>query len=83
MSRSNQGGKAPGWEFWSRRPMAGSRGAWAKAKCHRIERRQGKAEAKGAIDDDKPTIQEWPDTDLSDCLNDLDFHIPQLFTSKS
>ena len=42
MSRTKSGGKPPGYEFWSRRPMTFGAGPWAKTKCHRIERQQSK-----------------------------------------
>ena len=43
MSRSKKGAKAPGYEYWSRRPMAGSNpGSWAKQKTHKIERQRNK-----------------------------------------
>lgn len=44
MSRSHTGGKPSGYEFWSRRPMSGSRGKEAKKFCHHIERAQAKQE---------------------------------------
>ena len=35
-----------GREFWSRRPMNGSWGRWAKTVTHRIERLRAKAEVR-------------------------------------
>lgn len=43
MSHTKRGSKAPGYEYWSKRPnMSGGVGRWAKTKCHRIERQAGK-----------------------------------------
>lgn len=43
MSRSKRGSKAPGYEFWSRRPCSGSGyGKYYKKFCHRIERQDNK-----------------------------------------
>ena len=42
MSRTKKGSKAPGWEFWSRRPQCGGVGAESKRLCHRQERMQKK-----------------------------------------
>lgn len=39
MSRTKKGSKAPGAEYWSRRPMSGSTpGRWSKTMTHRRER---------------------------------------------
>lgn len=43
MSRSKKGSKAPGFEYWSRRPMSGSTpSAQAKRICHGMERAEGR-----------------------------------------
>lgn len=45
MSRTKKGSKAPGFEFWSRRPgnrHGGGVGAAAKTETHRRERQQRK-----------------------------------------
>jgi hypothetical protein len=42
VSRSRTGGKAPGYEYWSRRPFnrcGGSLGKKAKRRTHKAERR--------------------------------------------
>ena len=45
MSRSNRGSKAPGYDYWSRRPFSTSYGYGPEIKnlCHRAERRQSNA----------------------------------------
>lgn len=44
MSRTNKGSKAPGHEFWSRRPYSGiGHGRVCKDICHGMERAQRKA----------------------------------------
>lgn len=46
MSRTKRGSKAPGYEFWSRRPAnQGATGRYAKQRTHRAERAQGKRQA--------------------------------------
>jgi hypothetical protein len=42
MSRTRKGSKAPGWEFWSKRPMSGWIGKAAKKITHKIERLRNK-----------------------------------------
>lgn len=47
MSRTQRGGKGPGYEYWSRRPGnqgGGAIGKIAKRITHKIERRLGKNE---------------------------------------
>lgn len=49
MSRTKKGGKAPGFEYWSKRPCKGGGGCpgkQTKTLTHRAERRQGKDEVK-------------------------------------
>lgn len=47
MSRTKKGGKAHGYEYWSKRPMNGSNpGRWAKTVTHKIERQRNKAKPK-------------------------------------
>lgn len=47
MSRTKKGAKAPGYEYWGKRPMAGcSPGAWVKRKTHKIERQRNKPKPK-------------------------------------
>lgn len=48
MSRTKKGAKAPGYEYWSRRPMAGCNPcAWVvKQKTHKIERQRNKPKPK-------------------------------------
>ena len=47
MSRTKKGAKAPGSEYWSRRPMAGCNPcAWVKQKTHKIERQRNKPKPK-------------------------------------
>ena len=38
MSRTVKGSKPGGYEFWSRRPQCGGRGAISKKFCHKQER---------------------------------------------
>lgn len=42
MSRSHRGAKAPGYEYWSRRPLRGPPGKFSKTKTHRAERQGAK-----------------------------------------
>ena len=45
MSRSKKGRKAPGYEYWSRRPFnrcGQTPGPFAKHRTHKAERQQGK-----------------------------------------
>lgn len=43
MSRTKKGAKAPGYEYWSRRPMTGSAPCkWVKKLTHKIERQRNK-----------------------------------------
>jgi hypothetical protein len=52
MARTKKGSKAPGYDYWSRRPvkgtgsagMASGHGPEVKRLTHRSERRQGKTE---------------------------------------
>lgn len=45
MSRTKKGKKAPGTDFWSRRPMSGRiANTFNKVMTHRIERRLAKKE---------------------------------------
>lgn len=49
MSRSRKGKKAPGFEYWSRRPgnkHGGSPGSATKRHTHAVERQQGKQQSK-------------------------------------
>lgn len=47
MSRTKRGGKAPGHEYWSKRPMSGSTpGRWAKVATHKIERQRNKPKSR-------------------------------------
>lgn len=49
MSRTKKGSKAPGYEYWSKRPMRGSNpGSWAKKVTHKIERQRGKDETRAS-----------------------------------
>lgn len=50
MSRTRKGSKPPGYEFWSRRPQSGGKGAASKGFCHRQERAQGKTETQDEIE---------------------------------
>lgn len=44
MSKTKKGSKGPGYEYWSKRPLAGSPpGKDTKKKTHRIERAANKA----------------------------------------
>lgn len=52
MSRTHKGSKAPGYEFWSRRPHSGiGHGAELKRLCHRAERQQAKGAARDGLDE--------------------------------
>lgn len=43
MSRTKKGSKAPGYDFWGRRPHSGNgHGPIVKAFTHRVERQQAK-----------------------------------------
>lgn len=43
MSRTVKGGKAPGYDYWSKRPLSGSSPSpYAKKLTHKIERQQNK-----------------------------------------
>lgn len=49
MSRTRKGSKAPGYEFWSRRPGPSGPGSIAKKMTHRAERNANKREAQRAV----------------------------------
>lgn len=54
MSRTVKGSKAPGYEYWSRRPNKGARGGvgrFTKRKTHRAERQQGRKQARCPMDE--------------------------------
>jgi hypothetical protein len=51
MSRTTRHQKSPGWEFWSRRPLNGYRGAAAKQATHQIERARAKIELRSDVRD--------------------------------
>lgn len=52
MSRTIRGAKTSGYDFWSRRPNSGNGfGPIAKQICHRVERLQGRAEARRQIEE--------------------------------
>lgn len=47
MSRTRKGSKGPGYEYWGRRPTKGrDPGKTTKKTTHRMERAEGKREAK-------------------------------------
>jgi hypothetical protein len=49
MSRSVKSTKAPGYEYWSRRPFnrfGQSPGAFAKRRTHKAERQQGRKQTR-------------------------------------
>lgn len=46
MSKTKTGGKAAGYEYWSRRPFSQSTpGSFSKRRTHKAERQQGKKQA--------------------------------------
>lgn len=53
MSRSKKGGKAPGYEYWSKRPVSNSHGAvpgkFTKRRTHKAERRLNRHDAAGGL----------------------------------
>ncbi len=50
MSRTKTGSKAPGCEFWSRRPMSGATpNAETKRICHAMERAKGRESLRKAL----------------------------------
>ena len=50
MSRTRKGGKAPGYDYWSRRPASGrGYGPDVKRQCHGIERAQAKDAVRGGL----------------------------------
>lgn len=53
MSRTIKGSKAPGYEFWSKRPGKGrgGRGRYAKLLTHRAERQANKRAARRVEDE--------------------------------
>lgn len=54
MSRTVKGKKAPGYEYWSRRPFnkcGGTPGKVAKHRTHKAERMSGKEAARVLTDD--------------------------------
>lgn len=57
MSRSKKGKKAPGYEYWSKRPIAKNHGAApgrdTKTRTHRLERLEAKKKVKEQLDDDE------------------------------
>ncbi len=56
MSRSQKGSKGPGYEYWSRRPMAGMNpGAETKRLTHKLERLEAKDEIKEQIEENTMT----------------------------
>ncbi len=58
MSRSIKGSKGPGYEYWSKRPMAGMKpGAETKRMTHKLER----LEAKDNIQDELTDMNNPPD----------------------
>jgi hypothetical protein len=47
MSRTKKGSKAPGYEYWSKRPMSGcTPGSWVKKVVNKIERQRNKPKPK-------------------------------------
>lgn len=56
MSRSKKGKKSPGYEYWSKRPIAKNHGAVpgreTKTRTHRLERLEGKKKVKEQLDDE-------------------------------
>lgn len=54
MSRSKQGSKPPGYEYWSKRPNSGcGPGKKDKQMTHQIERARAKGECQNAVLKDK------------------------------
>jgi hypothetical protein len=52
MSRTKKGAKGPGYEYWSKRPMAGqSPGKETKKLTHKIERLENKKKTREAKDE--------------------------------
>lgn len=51
MSRTIRGNKAPGYEFWSRRPESGGVGPESKRICHGKERSQGRQELRRQVEE--------------------------------
>jgi hypothetical protein len=47
MSRTQKGSKAPGYEYWGKRPGSGhfAPGKYAKRVTHKAERQQGKKDS--------------------------------------
>ena len=53
MSRTRKGSKGPGYEYWSKRPMAGMNpGAETKRMTHKLERIEAKDQIKEQLQDD-------------------------------
>lgn len=54
MSRTRKGKKAPGYEYWSKRPGSNKSGSGpgriAKTRTHRLERLEGKKQIRKALD---------------------------------
>ena len=46
MSRTKKGQKAPGYEYWGKRPGPRDPGKYSKTRTHRLERLEDKAEIK-------------------------------------
>lgn len=57
MSRTNRGGKAGGYEFWSRRPQSGGKGRVSKTFCHRQERAIAKRELKEELREEHSNVE--------------------------
>lgn len=70
MSRTRKGSKGPGFEYWSRRPTKfhyADPGKETKRNTHRLERQEGKREAKQEESEPDPVElfddawSDWPD----------------------
>lgn len=52
MSRTKKGAKGAGYEYWSKRPLAGDPpGAETKKRTNRIERRKRKVDTKKEVEE--------------------------------
>lgn len=60
MSKTEKGGKRPGYEYWSRRPFAGwAPGSKTKRLTHKAERAEAKEVIKEQLADCEPDHREW------------------------
>lgn len=65
MSRTRKGSKAPGYEFWSRRPYSGiGHGPVCKRICHGMERAQAKEAVRSGVKDVWLPGQPYPADDM-------------------